>query len=77
MGMEALIQMALNKLMSNPQVQERIKNDPTAQEYLNVIKSGDSKRGMEIANDILKQNGMNQQQGIDYAANYLTQGLQR
>lgn len=39
-------------------------NNPNAQEMINVIQSGDSVRGEEIANNILQAYGMTKEQGI-------------
>ncbi len=49
-----LQQMAMNMLQSNPQVA----NNPQAQEFLNVIKSGDNQRGEEIARNMCQSMGV-------------------
>lgn len=53
-------QFALNMIANNPQVA----NNPQAQQLIEVIKSGDAKRGQELANDILNQNGLTKEQAM-------------
>lgn len=61
-----LIDMMVNKALSNPS----IRNNPTAMEYLNVIKSGDNKRGEEIANDLCKAHGETTDNAIQNAKRF-------
>lgn len=44
-----------------------IRNNPQAQEYLNVIASGDSKKGQEIANNLCNTYGVTKDQAIQMA----------
>lgn len=46
--MNGLINMALNMIAQRPD----IANNPNAQEMINVIRTGDSKRGTEIAQNL-------------------------
>lgn len=55
-----LMQMLVNK---NPQ----IANNPNAMEMLNVIKSNDSKRGMEIAENLCKEHNMSKDEVLKMA----------
>lgn len=45
--------MALNLLAQNP----NIANNPNAQEFIQVIQNGDSKRGQEIAENLCRSYG--------------------
>lgn len=47
-----------------------IKNNPQAQDYLNVIGSGDHKRGAEIADNLCKTYGMTREQAIAQAKQF-------
>lgn len=53
----------------NPQ----IANNPQAQEWLNVIRSGDAKRGREIAANLCRNNGVSEEQGYQTAAQWAQQ----
>lgn len=64
-----MLQMLLSKLQQNPNFQ----NNPQAQEMLNVILTGDSKRGEEIANQILQQNGVSKEEGVNKARSFFSQ----
>lgn len=45
---------AMQMIQNNPQVM----NNPMAKQYLEVIQNGDSAKGQEVANNILKTYGM-------------------
>lgn len=53
----------MNVMQNNPNFQ----NNPVAQNYANVLLSGDSKRGEEIANNLLKSYGVTKEQALDAA----------
>lgn len=65
------MQFAMQMIQRNPQ----ISNNPTAQQYLQIIQNGDSTRGEQIADNILKSYGMNREQGINQALGFF--GLKR
>lgn len=50
----------MNVMQNNPNFQ----NNPVAQNYANVLLSGDSKRGEEIANNLLKSYGVTKEQAL-------------
>lgn len=60
------IQFAMQMIQRNPQ----ISNNSIAQQYLQIIQNGDSTRGEQIANNILKSYGMNREQGINQALGF-------
>lgn len=66
-----MLQMLLLKLQQNPNFQ----NNPQAKEMLNVILTGDSKRGEELANQILQQNGVSREEGVNKARSFFSQML--
>ena len=55
---------AMNLIRNNPQV----RNNPQAQEWLEVIQSGDNVRGEEIANNLLQSMGMTKEQAMEQAS---------
>ena len=59
---QGLMQMLINK---NPQ----IANYPNAVEMLNVIKNNDSKRGMEIAENLCKEHNVSKNEALNMARN--------
>lgn len=59
-------QFAINMLNQNPQ----IANNPRAQELLEVIKSGDSAKGEQIANNLCKTMGVDKNQAIQDAKRF-------
>lgn len=59
-------QALVNMVRSNP----AIANNPQMQTYLDVIESGDSKRGEELANNLLKTYGMTREDAIAAAKAY-------
>ena len=60
------MQFAIKMIKRNPQ----ISNNPTAQQYLQIIQNGDNTRGEQIADNILKSYGMNREQGINQALGF-------
>lgn len=64
--MNNLQNFALNLLMRNP----RIANNPQAQTMINAIRSGDQKRGEEIANNICRANGVSKEDAINSAKQF-------
>lgn len=46
-----------------------IRNNPQKMEWLNIISSGDSKRGEEIATNLLNTYGISKEQAIDMIKN--------
>ena len=54
---------ALGMIMRNP----NIANNPNAREFVNVIQSGDSKRGSEIAQNICDTYGISREDAIEQA----------
>lgn len=66
-----MLQALLSRLQQTPNFQ----NNPEAQEMLNVILTGDSKRGEEIANKILQSNGVSREEGVNKARSYFSQML--
>lgn len=57
---------ALNLLSRNPQ----IANNPQAQAYLNIIKSGDSTKGEEIAKNLCATYGVTTDQAVNQAKRF-------
>lgn len=57
---------ALNLLSKNP----AIANNPQAQNYINVIKSGDSAKGAEIARNICQSYGVTPEEGVAQAKSF-------
>lgn len=55
---------AMNMIRNNPQ----FRNNPQAQEWLQVIQSGDQARGEEIANNLLQSMGMTKEQAMQQAS---------
>lgn len=64
---------ALQQLLMQIQQNPNFKNNPQAQEMLNVILTGDSKRGEEIANQILQSHGVSQEEGVNKARSFFGQ----
>lgn len=57
---------ALNMISRNPNVA----NNPNAQEFINVIRSGDEERGKQIAANICQNMGVSQEEGIGMAKKF-------
>lgn len=58
--------------MSNPQALD----NPRSQQLLDILRSGDEKRGIEAANSILKDLGIDRNAGINQATSGITAMLQ-
>lgn len=56
----------LNMAQSNP----NIANNPQAQAMLNVVRSGDSKKGEEIARNLCNTMGITPEEAANQAANF-------
>lgn len=61
-----LTDFALNMLANNP----KIANNPQAQNYISVIRSGDAAKGAEIANNICNSFGVTPEEGVARAKNF-------
>lgn len=59
-----LQQFAMNMINQSPNVQ----NNPMAKELIDVIMSGDSKRGEQMADNICKSHGMTREEGLKQAS---------
>lgn len=53
-------QLAMNLINQNP----NIASNPQAQELIQIIQSGDSARGEQMANNILNSYGISKEQGL-------------
>lgn len=62
------MQFALNMIRQNPQ----IANNPRAQDMINVIQSGDSVRGQQLAENLCKTYGVTKEQAINEAMQFFT-----
>lgn len=60
------MQTIINAAMNNPNVQK----SPFAQEGLGAIFNNDSKKGEELANNILASYGLTKEQGIEQARKF-------
>lgn len=58
-------------LKMNPQVA----NNPRAMEMLNVIQSGDTQKGEQIANNICKTYGISKEDATKQAENFFSKGF--
>lgn len=58
------IEMMLQTLL---QQRPDLQNNPTTMEMINIIRTGDSKRGEEIANNICRSYGMTREQALSQA----------
>lgn len=58
--MDNIMDFAMNLISRNP----KIANNPQAQEMIDVIKSGDFRRGEEIANNLCKTFGTSREQAV-------------
>lgn len=62
----AIMNFAMNAIAKNPQ----IANNPQAQDLINVIKSGDSVRGEQIARNLCQSYGVTPEQALDRATGF-------
>lgn len=53
-------------IQRNPQIQ----NNPMAQNFIGILQSGDSKRGEEVANNLLSTYGMTKEQAMNQVRNF-------
>lgn len=60
------MQFAMNMIQHNPQIM----NNPMAQNYINVIQSGDAQKGQQLAENICKSYGMTPQQALQQAKQF-------
>lgn len=58
-----LINFAMNIILNSP----NIRNNPQAQEMINVIKNNDSVRGQQIAENLCKTYGISTQEALNQA----------
>lgn len=64
--MNNMINFAMGIISKNPQ----IANNPNAQEMIQVIQSGDFKRGQMIANNLCKSNGTTPEEAMKQAMSF-------
>lgn len=64
--MPSPIDFALRMLKNNP----NIANNPQAMNYLNILESGDSQKGEEVANNILNEYGLSKEEAIQQAKSF-------
>lgn len=57
------MQLIINKLSQDPRIQQ----SPQMQQYLQVIQSGDSQRGEELARNICQTYGITPEEGVRQA----------
>ena len=55
-----------NAVRQNP----GIMNNPQAQNFIGILQSGDSKRGEEVANNLLSTYGMTKEQAMNQVRNF-------
>lgn len=60
------MQLIMNKIMNDPRIQQ----NPQAREILQVIQSGDSARGEELARNYCQTYGVTPEQGLQQAKNF-------
>lgn len=56
----------INMIKANP----AIADNPQAQSYLDILESGDSKRGEEVANNLLQSYGMSKEEALKQAKSF-------
>lgn len=64
--MNGMMDFALNLLSRNP----NIANNPNAQNYISVIRSGDAAKGAEIANNICASYGISKEEALQQARGF-------
>ncbi len=62
-------QMVQRMIRMNPNLQ----NNPQAQQYIQVLMNGDSKRGEELARNICQSYGVTPEQGVQQAQSFIKQ----
>lgn len=60
----------LNLILQMAQNNPEIANNPQAQALLNVVKSGDAKKGQEIAQNLCNTMGISPEEAVKQASNY-------
>lgn len=73
MGPQQMQQMVQQMVQRNP----NIANNPQAQQYLQVIMSGDSRKGQELARNICGSFGVTPEQGVQQAQQFFQQNFFR
>lgn len=63
---QALAQMAMNKISSD----HRMQNNPQAREFMNIMQSGDTARGEAMARNLCNSYGVSQQQALQQAKQF-------
>jgi len=66
MGNNNFANMAMNMLKSNP----NINRNPMAKELMDILQSGDTKRGEAMANNILNNYGLNRDDAVNQAKSF-------
>lgn len=61
-----IMNFAMGIISQNPQ----IANNPNAQEMINVIQSGDFKRGQQIAQNLCQSNNITQEEAVKQACSF-------
>lgn len=61
-----LAKMAMNMMRNNP----NINKNPMAKEFMNILESGDTKRGEQMANNILANYGLNRGEAVNQAKSF-------
>lgn len=60
------MQFLQNAMRQNPD----IANNPQAQNFLQILQSGDAQKGQQVAENILKTYGMTKEQGMNQVHNF-------
>lgn len=64
--MNPLINFAINMINRSPGV----RNNPMAQNYLQILQSGDSEKGMQVAENICRSYGLTKEQALTQAKKF-------
>lgn len=64
--MITLMQFLQNAMRQNP----NIANNPQAQNFLQILQSGDAQKGQQVAENLLKTYGMTKEQGMNQVHNF-------
>lgn len=60
------MQFLQNAMRQNP----NIANNPQAQNFLQILQSGDAQKGQQVAENLLKTYGMTKEQGVNQVHNF-------
>lgn len=60
------MQFIMNKIMQDPRIQQ----NPQAQQYLQIIQSGDQKKGEEIARNLCQTYGVSPEEAMQQAKQF-------